>query len=427
MRYAGKYADVVNNSWGISGCESNLNTAIADVVNGSITGARRGTLGTPVLFASGNNASGWIKFTLTGISAGTHSFQWNYTKNATISSGYDTVWLDDITWPGGAATDFESDIIGTVPSGFTSSKPIEWLVVSDGVHARGASGNSVRAGSIKDRKTTSLYSTRAVGAGTLTFWTWVSSEQGYDFFEFYFNGVMYFQYAPGQYGHDNNVGYPASNPDTIAVGASNDGAISGVEERSYYSQFGSALDVVAPSSGGGQGITTTDRMGAVGYDSLNYISTFGGTSSATPLAAGIVADIISDDPGLTAAEVRFVLRDGAEKIGPYPYPAGRNDHYGYGRVNLVNSVYSCLLPVKIDRVVPVYYSSLQDAYNAAADGETILSQAIVFNQPLTIDLNKAVSMKGGYDCDFVSITGKTIQNSSITVTNGTLTLGDFEL
>ena len=346
MRYAGKHADAVNNSWSIDVCESNLNSAIFDVVNGTITDARRGTKGTPVLFASGNDASGWVKFTLSEISAGSHTFQWKFSKDGSVSHGYDTVWLDDIAWPGGVETDFESEMIGNIPSGFTSGGSAVWTVVSDGIHARGAVGKSVKAGTITHNQETYLDITRSVGNGSLTFWAWVSSEQNWDFFDFYFNGTRYFHYTPGQYGHANDVGYPASNPDTIAVGASNDGGISGQEERSYYSQFGTALDVVAPSSGGSQGITTTDRMGANGYNTdgtdnyadLNYTKTFGGTSSATPLVAGIVADIISNNPALTAAQVRTVLHEGADKIGPYTYISERNEYYGYGRVNLFNSL-----------------------------------------------------------------------------------------
>jgi subtilisin family serine protease len=426
MRYAGKYADVVSNSWTIDACESSLNSAIDDVVTGNISGSRRGALGTPVLFASGNNASGWIKFTLSGISAGTHTFQWKYTKDQTVSSGYDTVWLDDITWPGGEPEDFESDTVGSIPDGFTSSGRKDWEVVNDGIHARGALGNSVKAGTIRHRQETNLDITKAVGSGSITFWAWVSSEQFYDFFEFYFNGTRYFQYAPGQYGHDNDVGYPASNPDTIAVGASNDGGISGEEERSYYSQFGSVLDVVAPSSGGGQGITTTDRMGSPGYSSTNYTSSFGGTSSATPLVSGIAAVIIADDPLLTSAEVRTILHDGADKIGPYAYPGGRNDFYGYGRVNLRDSVCS-VLPVKIDRIIPAYYSSIQNAYIAAADGETILVQEIEFTDDLDFNLNKSVTLKGGYDCDHSTATGRTILNHNVNISNGTIILEGFEI
>jgi hypothetical protein len=338
MRYAGKHADVVNNSWSIDACESNLNSAIADVVNGTITGARRGTKGTPVLFASGNNASGWVKFTLTEFTAGTFTFRWRFSKDANTSSGYDTVWVDDIRWPGGDVTDFEDETVGNIPTGFTSGGSASWTVVSDGIHARGASGKSVKAGTITHSQETYLDITRAVGAGDLTFWAWISSEKDSDFFDFYVNGTRYFHYTNGQYGHFNDVGYPASNPDTIAVGASTDGGVSGLEERSYYSQFGTALDVVAPSSGGGQGITTTDRSGNKGYDKSDYYSSFGGTSSATPLIAGIAAVIIADNQVLTSTEVRTILRAGADKIGPYVYSGGRNDFYGYGRVNLFNSL-----------------------------------------------------------------------------------------
>jgi subtilisin family serine protease len=341
MRYAGKYADVVNNSWSIDACYSSLNAAISDVVNGNIIGARRGSLGTPVLFAAGNDASGWIKFILGGIPAGTYTFEWRFSKDGSVSAGYDTVWLDNITWPGGIITDFEGETVGSVPADFSSGGSAVWTVVSDGIHARGASGMSAKAGTISDLQETYLYITRQVSAGELTFWAWVSSEQDYDFFDFYVDGINYFHFSPGQYGHFNEVGYPASHPDTIAVGASNDGIDSGEEERSYYSQFGSALDVVAPSSGGVLGITTTDRMGASGYTSSNYTLDFGGTSSATPLVAGIVADIIVHNPSLTASDIRTVLHEGADKIGPYTYPGGRNDFYGYGRVNLFNALTGC--------------------------------------------------------------------------------------
>ena len=427
MRYAGKYSDVVSNSWTIGGCSSNLNAAISDAVNGNIAGARRGTKGTPVLFAAGNSASGWRKYTLTDFSAGSYSFRWRFSKDGSVSDGYDTVWLDNITWPGGSVTDFESDTVGNIPTGFTSSGSAAWTVVNDGVHARGASGNSVKAGTITHNQETNFETTRAVGSGALTFWVWVSSEQGWDFWEFYVDGTRYFQYAPGQNGHVNDVGYPASNPYTIAVGASNDGGLSGLEERTYYSQFGPEVDVVAPSSGGLQGITTTDRMGGLGYSISNYTSTFGGTSSATPLVAGIAADIIADDPSLAADEVRTILRSGADKIGPYAYTSSRNNYYGYGRVNLLNSLFVCLNPLV--RIIgdPTVYSTLQSAYDAAGDGNTIQSQAVVFTEDLDIDLNKSVTLEGGYDCDYTANNGETTLNGMLTVTNGTLTIENFVL
>ncbi|MDP6977375.1 MAG: S8 family serine peptidase [Myxococcota bacterium] len=340
MRYAGRYGHVVNNSWGIGACEISIDAAISDVVSGSVPGAVRGALGTPVLFATGNSAGGWERFTVTGFTGGSFDFEWRFVKDFSISQGHDTVWLDDIDWPGGTNEDFEADALGSIPGAFTSGGAANWTVVDDGVHARGASGRSARAGTITDNQQTSLFAlNKSVGTGDLSFWVWVSSEYSYDFFEFYVDGTRHLQVSPGQYGsHEDEVGYPASNPDTIAVGASRDGSVGNEEQRSAYSQFGPELDVVAPSSGGGQGITTTDRTGTNGYSATAYTGNFGGTSSATPLVAGIVANMIADDPTLTAAQLRQQLRDGADQIGPYAYTSDRNDFYGHGRANLAASM-----------------------------------------------------------------------------------------
>jgi hypothetical protein len=56
------------------------------------------------------------------------------------------------------------------------------------------------------------------------------------------------------------------------------------------------------------------------------------------LVTGIAAVIIADNPALTSAEVRIIIREGTDKIGPYAYPGDRNNYYGYGRVNLFNSL-----------------------------------------------------------------------------------------
>lgn len=81
-------------------------------------------------------------------------------------------------------------------------------------------------------------------------------------------------------------------------------------------------------------------------------------------------------------------------------------------------------PVKIG---PVYYSTLQDAYNDAADGADILSQATNLNGDLVADRNISVSLSGGYDCDYTDNSGNTILNGTITMSNGSLSIGGFIL
>lgn len=133
----------------------------------------------------------------------------------------------------------------------------------------------------------------------------------------------------------------AIHPDVIAVSASNSR-----DQRSHYSNFGPEIWVSAPSSGaGGRSIMTTDRTGAAGYQVGDYTSTFGGTSSSTPLVAGICALMLSVNPELTSTEVKDILRATADKIdrdnGNYD-DDGHSEAYGWGRVDAFEAVHTAL-------------------------------------------------------------------------------------
>jgi len=99
---------------------------------------------------------------------------------------------------------------------------------------------------------------------------------------------------------------------------------------------GPAITLCAPSSGSpGRCIVTTDRRGNKGYSSGDYTYSFGGTSSSTPLAAGLVGLILSVDSGLTSTEVRRIMMDTADKrdLDNGTYVDGHSPQYGHGRIN----------------------------------------------------------------------------------------------
>ena len=135
------------------------------------------------------------------------------------------------------------------------------------------------------------------------------------------------------------IGFPASHPSALAVGASNDQG-----KRSEYSNRGKGIQFVAPSSDPDrdrQGITTTDvSIKNRGYAKGAYCSDFGGTSSSTPLAAGIGALVLSVNPSLTWKQVRSILRGTADKIDREgkTYKKGYSIHYGFGRLNAFKAV-----------------------------------------------------------------------------------------
>ncbi len=132
---------------------------------------------------------------------------------------------------------------------------------------------------------------------------------------------------------------------------------------------GNCIDILSPTrwspadpNPGTLGITTTDRSGAAGYNNTNpaciaalvdpadtnYTNCFSGTSSATPLAAGIVGLVLTVNPGLTRIQVQRLVQDTADKIedsvGAYATatgfstPASGIATHSWGRVNAYEAV-----------------------------------------------------------------------------------------
>ena len=135
-------------------------------------------------------------------------------------------------------------------------------------------------------------------------------------------------------GNDNSgtISYPARYDDCIAVGAmspcnerKNIGSCDG--ENYWGSNYGSDLDFVTP----GVRIHTITSSGG-------YTSTFNGTSSACPHAAGIAGLILSIAPNMSPEQVRAIMQMNADDIGSL----GFDNETGYGRVNAYESVLNLL-------------------------------------------------------------------------------------
>jgi subtilisin family serine protease len=160
----------------------------------------------------------------------------------------------------------------------------------------------------------------------------------------------------------------AVHPDVIAVSA-----CTSLNRKAAYSNWGDHIAIAAPSNNAppnmalpsvgtistgpaiktrltGRGMVTSDRLGSDGYSRNAYTQTFGGTSSACPVVAGVAGLVLSANPDLTAREVKQILQETADKIiDTTPDPQlglshgtyNQNGHsrwFGYGRVNAARAV-----------------------------------------------------------------------------------------
>ena len=163
----------------------------------------------------------------------------------------------------------------------------------------------------------------------------------------------------------------ASVTGVLAIGRSTDA------DRWGHSGFGDGMWLLAPTNAargnastgclpedllGKREIVTADLMGEPGYnagtvkpcfcnasaeeiENPNYTGCFQGTSSATPLVAGVVALMIGANPAITVDAIRDILADTAERIEPASAAYKPDAHkrlrsvtHGYGRVHAGRAV-----------------------------------------------------------------------------------------
>ncbi|MEL6617674.1 MAG: S8 family serine peptidase [Pseudomonadota bacterium] len=111
--------------------------------------------------------------------------------------------------------------------------------------------------------------------------------------------------------------------ETIAVAAtdSNGNAI-------WYTNWGSSILVTAPAAS-----NTADITGLGGYGPGDFTSTFGGTSAATPVTAGVVALMLEANSGLGWRDVQNILAVSASQTGSAYGGAGTGEEVGFWSKN----------------------------------------------------------------------------------------------
>ncbi|MFZ3131523.1 MAG: S8 family serine peptidase [Desulfosporosinus sp.] len=178
------------------------------------------------------------------------------------------------------------------------------------------------------------------------------------------------------------ISYPASDPNVISVAAADE-----ADKIDDFSAFGPEIVLSAPGSK-----ILSDYWTKAG-STYAYAD---GTSMASPFAAGVAALIWSKHPDWTADQVRLALEKGAKDLGS----PGRDEQYGYGRVDadqslhIMDAAQSLSSPAK----VPTVGALVQGREDTMAK---LLVPAQAFAQDMTVGLSKVTS-PGSFPIGIVS-------------------------
>jgi len=130
----------------------------------------------------------WQQMIYTITEPGAHTLEWRYVKDWSESLGDDTGWVDKVEWSGGSQPPSGNSLSDAMETSFsfTTGGDADWFSQTTMFYN---DSDAAQSGIISHNQE-SWMQTTVSGAGNISFFWKVSSENGYDLLEFYVDGSL---------------------------------------------------------------------------------------------------------------------------------------------------------------------------------------------------------------------------------------------
>jgi serine protease len=210
------------------------------------------------------------------------------------------------------------------------------------------------------------------------------------------------------------VEYPAAYPSCIAVGATNKRT---PPAKAYYSNYGSALDVVAPG-GDDTNPVYQQTYNIIGQPSSGFgVVGLKGTSMATPHVSGTAALVCSAHPTWSANGVRGAIASTCYDLGP----TGWDRTYGWG---LIDARAAVALASEPSLPVPTI-ASITPAFATSGSTTHLVITGTDFSSPMKVVMER--DGEAGLSATSVSVASPTRITCNFNLSGAQSGLWDLEV
>jgi len=198
-----------------------------------------------------------------------------------------------------------------------------------------------------------------------------------------------------------------------------------------------------PAAGGNKAarlkISSNDPVNPATYIPLSGIGQFALNVTVSTPGSG---SVVSAPAGINCESncTSFFALNSA--VGLYATPAGAYTFLGWSgacfgtdkctvtmnsTVNVTANFSSGSGPISIANPSPSYFATLSDAYNTALSDDIIQATSQTFAEDLNINQDKTVTLQGGFDSSYSTISGTTTLNGTLTISSGTLIIDNLTI